>query len=215
MPDRYARQHDLVPQARLADLDLMIVGVGAVGRQLALQLAALGARRLTIIDHDDVEATNITTQAYFASDLGLPKVLATQRVINQIDREIVVTPIPDRYRSKHGSAPAVFCAVDSIAARKAIWRAVGSDCRFWGDARMLGEVLRLLTAADAYGRDHYPTTLFDPADAQLGRCTAQSTIYTANIAAGLLLHQFTRWLRGLPTDRDQTINLLAGEWSLN
>ena len=29
------------------------------------------------------------------------------------------------------------------------------------------------------------------------------------VAAGLMLHQFTRWLRGLPTDFDLSLNLLA------
>ena len=64
------------------------------------------------------------------------------------------------------------------------------------------------------GRDHYPTTLFARSEAQLGRCTARSTIYAASIAAGLMLHQFTRWLRALPVDRDTSLNLLAGEWTI-
>ena len=76
---------------------------------------------------------------------------------------------------------------------------------------MLGEVLRILTVADEFGRSHYPTTLFESSEAQAGRCTARSTIYTANIAAGLMLHQFTRWLRQVPVDRDLSLNLLAGE----
>ena len=51
-------------------------------------------------------------------------------------------------------------------------------------------------------------------NAQPGRCTARSTIYTANIAAGIMLHQFARWLRRLPIDRDTSLNLLAGEWAV-
>ena len=57
------------------------------------------------------------------------------------------------------------------------------------------------------------TTLFDQTEAEPGRCTARSTIYTANISAGLMLHQFTCWLRGQPVDRDLTLNLLASEFS--
>lgn len=68
--------------------------------------------------------------------------------------------------------------------------------------------------ADDVGRDHYPTTLFAQAEAQPGRCAAHGAIYCANIAAGLMLHQFTRWLRDLPVDRDTSLNLLAGEWSV-
>ena len=76
---------------------------------------------------------------------------------------------------------------------------------------MLGEVLRILSATDDSSREHYPTTLFEQSEAQTGSCTARSTIYTANIAAGLMLHQFSRWLRGASIDADITFNLLAGE----
>ncbi len=31
---------------------------------------------------------------------------------------------------------------------------------------------------------------------------------------GLMVHQFTRWLRGLQVDRDTSLNLLAGEWAV-
>ena len=76
---------------------------------------------------------------------------------------------------------------------------------------MLGEALRVLVAADQ-GRKHYATTLFPQAEAQAGRCTSRSTIYAASLAAALLVHQFTRYLRSLPLDVDATFNLLAGEY---
>jgi sulfur carrier protein ThiS adenylyltransferase len=71
-----------------------------------------------------------------------------------------------------------------------------------------------LAVADGHGCDHYPTTLFAQAEAQPGRCTARSTIYAASITAGMMVHQFTRWLRGIPVDRDTSLNLLAGELSV-
>ncbi len=76
---------------------------------------------------------------------------------------------------------------------------------------MLGEIIRVLTAADLDSRRHYPTTLFRQSEAQAGRCTAHGAIYTACIAAGLMTHQFTRWLREIPVDSDLTLNLLAAE----
>jgi molybdopterin-synthase adenylyltransferase len=33
-----------------------------------------------------------------------------------------------------------------------------------------------------------------------------NTIYTASIAAGLMIGQFTRWLRGLPVEADLLLN---------
>jgi sulfur carrier protein ThiS adenylyltransferase len=83
--DRFARQHDLVPSDRLAEADVLVVGVGAIGRQVALQSAALGVRRLTLIDIDRVEPTNITTQGYGHADLGRLKVEALQEAIVRLD----------------------------------------------------------------------------------------------------------------------------------
>ncbi|HBN76613.1 MAG TPA: thiamine biosynthesis protein ThiF, partial [Planctomycetaceae bacterium] len=48
-----------------------VIGVGAIGRQVALQLAAIGMPQLQLIDFDAVEASNITTQGYLESDLGV------------------------------------------------------------------------------------------------------------------------------------------------
>jgi molybdopterin-synthase adenylyltransferase len=192
-----------------------VIGVGAVGRQVALQLAAIGAPKLQLIDFDSVEASNITTQGYLSEDLGKPKVLATVEAIRRLDPAIEVFCIEDRYRSKQGIGEAVFCCVDSISARAAIWRSVGQRCRFWADGRMLGEVIRVLAAADSEGFEYYSGTLFSQVEAQTGSCTSRSTIYAASIAAGLMVHEFTRWLRGIPVDRDTTFNLLAGELTLS
>lgn len=212
--DRFARQADLVPLTRLRDMLVTVIGVGAIGRQVALQLAAIGAARLQLIDFDNVEATNVTTQGYFDSDIGQPKVAATMEAVQRLEPAAEVLPVLDRYRPKLEIGEAVFCCVDSISARAAIWRSAHHDCQFWCDGRMLAEVMRVPTATDPDSRRHYPTTLFEQTEAEPGRCTARSTIYTANIAAGLMLHQFARWLRGQPVDRDVSLNLLASELSV-
>jgi hypothetical protein len=208
---RFQRQTDLVPHHRLTALRLTVIGIGAIGRQVSLQLAAMGARSIQLIDFDVVELTNVTTQAYMADDVGRPKVDATATVIRQIEPNIELSLVNDRYRPKMCIGDAVFCCVDSISSRAAIWRSVSGRCQFWCDGRMLAEVIRVLTVAEDHGRQQYPQTLFARSEAQTGRCTAQSTIYTANIAAGLMLHQFSRWLRGLPVDLDISLNLLASE----
>ena len=167
-----------------------------------------------MVDFDRVDLTNVTTQGYWANDVGKPKVTATAAAIRRLDPAIAVETVEDRYRPRLGIGEAVFCCVDSIAARAAIWRSAASRCRFWVDGRMLGEVICVLTADEEHGRDHYPTTLFAQSEAQPGRCTAHTTIYAANIAAGMMVHQFTRWLRRLPVDQDAVLNLLASEWTV-
>ena len=214
-PSRFIRQEDLVPGDRLASVKATVIGVGAIGRQVALQLAAIGTRQIQLIDFDQVELTNVTTQGYLVGDIGDAKVAATAQAIRLIDAETKVDAIQDRYRPRHETGEVVFCCVDSISARGAIWRSARDRCSCWFDGRMLGEIIRILAAADTAGRDHYDGTLFHQSEAQQGSCTSRSTIYTAGIAAGLMVHQFTRWLRRLPLDFDTQVNLLAGEWTVN
>src|SRR5262249_19057501 len=89
--DRFRRQESFVPQESLALLDISVIGVGAIGRQAALQLTALGVRRLKLIDFDVVELTNVTTQGYLSSDIGSSKVEATAQAVRQIDPTIELT----------------------------------------------------------------------------------------------------------------------------
>lgn len=212
---RFQRQQDLVPLDKLQSLTTTVIGVGAVGRQVALQLAAIGASHIQLIDFDRVEPTNITTQGYLQRDLGQLKVAATAAQIHEIDPTITVTPIPDRWRPEHPTGEAVFCCVDTISARTAIWRSLQHRCQFWADARMRGEVIRVLTATTEGSRQHYSQTLFPQANAQHGECTAKSTIYAASIAAACLIHQFTRMLRDISCDADATLSLLAGELTIS
>ncbi len=209
--DRFVRQQELIPRERLAATRATVVGVGAIGRQLAIQLAAIGTPHIQLIDFDNVEPSNVATQGYFQCDIGLPKVQATAHLIRQIDSTISVEVSTDRYRPGNDVGTAVFCCVDRIEARAAIWRSVKERCQFWCDGRMMGEVLRVLTSAHPSVDQGYQTTLFPQSQAQQGSCTSRSTIYCANIAAGWMIHQFARWLRGVSVDRDLSVNLLASE----
>ncbi len=214
MTDRYVRQADLVPRAALLAAPATVIGVGAIGRQVALQLASLGVPALQLVDFDTVEESNITTQGYRTADLGRPKVEALAEELGRIDDRLLIEPIAERWRPALTIEDAVFSCVDAISVRAALWRHTGPGCRFWCDGRMRGEAIRVLAVAGTQGRDHYPTTLFPQSEADPGRCTARGAIYTAHVAAGLMLHQFARWLRDMPVDPDLSLNLLASELSL-
>jgi molybdopterin-synthase adenylyltransferase len=211
---RDARQRDIVPPERLAECRATVVGVGAIGRQVALQLAAMGVPWLQLIDPQVVEVVNLGCQGYLDADLGRAKVVATAGLCRQINPAVEVVTEVGRYRRSGEVGNVLFCCVDDIEVRRRISESVaGRDqgVEFFADGRMSAEVLRVLTAADSAGRRHYPTTLFTAAEAYQGACAAKSTIFTANIAAGLMLGQFCKWLRRLPVDADVMLNLLAAE----
>ena len=212
--ERYSRQKEIVPPERIAGCTATVIGVGAIGRQVALQLTAMGIPRLRLVDFDLVETSNLTSQGYLEEDLGKLKVEATAALCRHINSRTEITAIPERFRRSAEIGNAIFCCVDKIDVRRLIWQAVGDQVSFYVDGRMSAEVLRVLTACDSESRQHYPRTLFRSEEAFAGACTAKTTIYCANVAAGLMVAQFTKYLRQLPAEADIQINLLASELSV-
>ena len=212
--ERYSRQRDIVPPERLAQCKATVIGVGAIGRQVALQLAAMGIPWLQFVDFDGVELSNLASQGYLQDDLGQPKVHATAGLCQQINHDLEVHTIQDRFKRSVKTGDMVFMAVDKIEVRRVIWDAIKDKVSFMVDGRMSAEVLRVLTACDPASRQHYPSTLFSAEQAYVGACTAKTTIYCANIAAGFMLAQFTKYLRHLPVEPDVQFNLLAMEASV-
>jgi molybdopterin-synthase adenylyltransferase len=221
LSERDLRQRDLVPPEKLSQVHALVIGVGAVGRQVAWQLAATGVEAMTLVDHDVVDVVNLAPQAYLPADLGQKKVEATAAFCQALSPALRIETVAERFRRSSvrtlacfepmDRQLAVFCCVDSIATRGVVWESVRGRACFFADARMSAEVVRVLASSDPAADTYYPTTLFAAAEAFTGPCTARSTLYTATIAAGLMLSQFTRWLRGLPVERDVLLNLLAAE----
>ena len=211
LADRHRRQSGIIPAEKLRDCPVTIIGVGAIGRQVALQLAVMGVSPLTLIDHDTVEAVNLGAQGYREEDVGRPKVQATADLVNQLNRDVAVHSMHRRFLKSEDIAERVFCCVDGIETRRHIFNALKDRLRFFVDGRMSAESLRVLTVCDAAGLTHYPSTLFAAGEAFRGACTARTTCYAANIAAGWMVSCLARWIRGIRPPVDLSLNLLADE----
>jgi sulfur carrier protein ThiS adenylyltransferase len=220
LADRDLRQRDLVPPQRLGACDALVIGVGAIGRQVALQLAAVGVPLLVLYDEDTVGVENLASQGYRPDQLGVAKVDATAADSRHIHPAGHVIPKAQRFRRTTGrqvtvgdSSLMAFCCVDSITTRRLIWESLRSRAAFFVDGRMSAEVIRVLAVESPATDGYYATTLFDSSEAYAGACTARSTIYTASIAAGLMVGQMAKWLRRLPVESDINLNLLSMELS--
>jgi molybdopterin/thiamine biosynthesis adenylyltransferase len=96
--DRYSRQILFAPigtagQQLLARAHVAIVGVGATGAATASLLARAGVSRLTLIDRDFVEPSNLQRQMLFDEDdarASLPKAEAARRHLARINSSIRV-----------------------------------------------------------------------------------------------------------------------------
>jgi len=100
--DRYAR-HIVLPeiggagQIRLRSAHAAIVGAGGIGSPLIQYLAAAGLGRLTIIDDDRVDLSNLQRQTLFATgDQGRSKPDVAAKRIAGLNPDVSVTSHPVR-----------------------------------------------------------------------------------------------------------------------
>lgn len=201
----------------------MVVGVGAIGRQVALQLAAMGLPRLTLVDYDLVEPVNLGPQGWFEDDLGRLKVNAAADLCQRVNPKLETHEVNGKWRRSmaedlvkwgpdwRDKRSVVFCCVDSMEARDLVWETVRGHADLFVDGRMAGENMRVLTAHDDPSHEYYPSQLFSDEAAHQGACTARSTIYTSNVVAGLMVQQLAMWLRGLQPVTDQSLSLRTSE----
>jgi len=115
--------------AKFAASRLIICGAGAVGSNLAENLARQGLAHLCVIDRDKVEEHNISTQLYGQSDIGIWKV---ESLRNRLFRAtgVEIEPVRKELTLKNShqllmNADLVIDAFDNSDSR----RAVQDQCR--------------------------------------------------------------------------------------
>ncbi|HWU04101.1 MAG TPA: HesA/MoeB/ThiF family protein [Novosphingobium sp.] len=133
-PDRLARfaRHIVLPevggvgQMALAGAHVVLVGCGGIGSPALQYLAAAGIGRLTLIDDDTVEASNLQRQTIFAeADIGAPKAEAAARWVARFDPTIAVTAHRTRITAANAAAlvagaTVVLDGCDNFATRLAV-----------------------------------------------------------------------------------------------
>jgi len=94
-------------QARLASSHALIVGVGALGCASADQLVRAGVGRVTLIDRDVVELTNLQRQTlYGESDAKerCPKAIAAARRLSSVNSEVTIAPVVADLAARNATA---------------------------------------------------------------------------------------------------------------
>jgi molybdopterin/thiamine biosynthesis adenylyltransferase len=128
--NKYERQERLFGkegQRRLNNTHVLIIGVGGVGSHVAQQLAYIGVGKISFIDDDKLEDTNLNRLigVYDSDEVGTPKTKIIERLIKLIDPNITVNEISDNVVSKVGfealtNANFIFGCVDNDGVRSYI-----------------------------------------------------------------------------------------------
>ena len=84
-------------QQQLSNSHALIIGAGGLGSPVALYLGGAGVGRITVVDHDTVDATNLQRQiAHTMADVGRPKAQSIQQSIAAINPDVDVSIITQR-----------------------------------------------------------------------------------------------------------------------
>jgi hypothetical protein len=119
--DRNIRWMGVSGQERLSSTHLAICGLGGVGGLAALNARGLGFKKITLVDHDCVETSNLNRlPAATRHDVGSFKVEVMKRMIEDVSSGTEVVAIQKRVeeaREAVVSADIILSAVDNFKAR--------------------------------------------------------------------------------------------------
>lgn len=113
-------------QQRILDGHVLVVGAGGLGSPVALYLAGAGVGRVTIVDDDAVDLTNLQRQiAHTTARVGQPKTESTREAMAQLNPEVLVRALvlradPQLLAELVPQADVVVDCSDNFATRQAI-----------------------------------------------------------------------------------------------
>jgi sulfur carrier protein ThiS adenylyltransferase len=207
--DRIERFSDMEGVRHLRELDIGIAGVGAVGRQIAMSLAAMGADNVSIYDHDRVSPSNCGTQGYAPRDVGYAKVaacLGAAQTLNPgaLNWKAHSSKYPiDNLEQPH---TVLFLGMDTMSGRlKAVKK--GPPAMLLIDTRMAIRTGRIV--ADAPPFKYWKKTYFPDSKGLNAPCTRKATFFNSAIVGNWAVAFLMDWLASNPPPRDLQIETLG------
>ncbi len=106
---RYARHHQLQgfgkkAQQKLKTSHVLLVGAGGLGSASALYLAAAGVGKMTIIDDDTVELSNLQRQIIHTTQaIGTLKVDSAKQTLHQLNPNITVNVVAEKLNQSNAT----------------------------------------------------------------------------------------------------------------
>ena len=92
-----------MPNARenLAAKKVLILGCGGIGTHMAWHMATLGVNKITLVDFDSVEISNLNRQLLFdANDAGKIKTDVLKRKLEAINKDVVIETVHAKISSE-------------------------------------------------------------------------------------------------------------------
>ena len=131
---RYSRhilldEFGIEAQQKLSESHALVVGAGGLGSSALMYLASAGVQKITVVDGDSVDLTNLQRQiVHRESSVGINKAISAADTLRAINADIQIIPVAERLTSKSlvayvNTVDVVLDCTDNFATRHAINRA--------------------------------------------------------------------------------------------
>ena len=161
---RYSRQIAIEEigvegQLKLRDAKIGIIGCGALGSMVSMQLAGAGVGKIKIADYDTVDITNLQRQFFFSTDeAGKSKAEIMARQMKQLNPEITVEVTKSMIHNTNGEDFIADCdfiidATDNPSSKILIDNLCsknGIPCCIGGVAGFHGQVTTLISPGERF-----------------------------------------------------------------
>ncbi len=113
-------------QQRLLASHALVIGAGGLGSPVLMYLGTAGVGKITVVDHDTVDLTNLQRQiAHTTSRVGSPKATSAAQTIAAINPEVEVIALQERADAKRldtlvAGADLVLDCSDNFTTRHAV-----------------------------------------------------------------------------------------------
>lgn len=163
-------------QQRLRAASMLVIGAGGLGSPAAFYLASAGVARITLVDGDNVDLTNLQRQILHTTErIGAPKAQSGQATLAAINPDVEVIPIVARADATAlaqlvSEASVVLDCSDNFATRHALNRA----CVLHGKPLVSGAAIRFDGQVAVFDMRHPESPcyacLFPPGDGEDELC---------------------------------------------
>jgi molybdopterin/thiamine biosynthesis adenylyltransferase len=181
------------------DQEFHVIGAGATGSKVVMELAKLGLKNIHVWDYDEVESHNIPNQLFGNQHIGMKKVDALKEVVEQFTGISIITHDQRVTGEEEDLTGVIFLLTDTMASRKEIWEnairfKINVDVMI--ETRMGADNGRIYTInpVNPAQVSMWESTLVDDDVAEESACGASVSVGpTASILAGYAVWQYIRW----------------------
>jgi len=205
--DQDTRQRERSSPKPLSACRATVLGLNGIGRQVALQLAALGVGRLLLVDPGRVSRRHYAAEGFAAEDVGRPKAQAAAQAAHQLNPLLDIETTVGRRPPNWDAVDAVFCCTAARWARQAGRRALASGIGFYAGANVHDGRMYLPIVSATSKNVLEEADLLPPWGEVTRRRGAVCPLHVASVAAGLLVAEFGRFVTGRGENRELHVNV--------